>query len=183
MKAIPWILIFIRALLPLPIWIAARMGLSEIVAPICILLAALSDVYDGKIARKIGTSTPLLRRTDSVVDILFLTTTAALFIIYHAPLTPPVLCAILLMLCLSLSGHAISLIRFRRNAAVHSKLLKVYAVFVYVGFFCAWISGSLSPWIFIALAVGLIAEAERHWILIRSKAEPIDISGILSSSK
>jgi hypothetical protein len=49
-------------------------------------------------------------------------------------------------------------------------------VFVYVGFFFAWISGSLSPWIFIALAVGLIAEAERHGILLRSKTEPIDIA-------
>ncbi len=87
----------------------------------------------------------------------------------------PVIAAILLMGSLSLTGHAISFIRFRRNAAVHSKLLKIYAVFVYVGFFFAWIFRSLSPWIFIALAVGIIAETERHWILIRSKTEPIDV--------
>jgi len=31
-------------------------------------------------------------------------------------------------------------------------------------------------WIFIALVMGIVAETERHWILIRSKTEPIDIS-------
>jgi len=81
------------------------------------------------------------------------------------------------------SGHIIALIRFRRSAAVHSKLLKVYAVFVYVGFFFAWISGDLSPWIFIALIMGVIAESERHWILIKSKTEPIDIAGIQNINK
>ncbi len=176
MKAIPWILIALRALLPLPIWLAARAGISEIVAPICILLAALSDVYDGVIARKIGTSTPALRRTDSVVDLFFLVTTITLFVVYHSPVRVAVLSAIALMFLMSVTGHAVALIRFNRSAAVHSKMLKLYAVFVYVGFFFAWISGSLSPWILIALAVGIIAEAERHWILIRSKTEPIDIS-------
>ncbi len=176
MKSIPWILIALRALLPFPIWLAAQAGISEIVAPICILLAALSDVYDGKIARKIGSSTPLLRRTDSVVDLFFLVTTITLFLLYHSPVGIAVFSAIAFMFMMSITGHAISLVRFRRNAAVHSKLLKLYAVFVYVGFFFAWISESLSPWIFIALAVGVIAEAERHWILIQSKTEPIDVS-------
>ena len=176
MKRIPWMLITLRALLPIPIWISAHMNGSEVVAPVCILLAALSDVYDGKIARKIGTSTPLLRRTDSAVDLFFLVSTILLFVIYHSPVGISVLCAIALMFIMSITGHAIAVIRFKRNAAVHSKLLKVYAVFVYVGFFFAWISGNLSPWIFIALAIGIIAEAERHWILIRSKTEPIDIS-------
>lgn len=172
----PWLLITLRALLPLPIWLAARAGISEIVAPVCILLAALSDVYDGKIARKIGSSTPALRRTDSVVDLFFLTTTIALFVTYHSPIGIAVLSAIALMFIMSITGHSISIIRFKRNAAVHSKNLKIYAVFVYVGFFFAWISGSLSPWIFIALAVGIIAEVERHRILIRSKTEPIDMA-------
>ncbi len=178
MKTIPWMLIVLRALLPLPIWWVAHFNAPGYLASICILLAALSDVYDGGIARKIGSSTPLLRRTDSVVDLFFLVTTITLFVIYHAPVGIAVLSAIALMIIMSITGHAVALIRFNRNAAVHSKLLKIYAVFVYVGFFFAWIFGSLSPWIFIVLAVGILAEAERHWILIRSTTEPIDIATI-----
>jgi CDP-diacylglycerol--glycerol-3-phosphate 3-phosphatidyltransferase len=176
MKSLPWILIALRAILPLPIWVSAHAGCSQIIAPACILLAALSDVYDGVIARKIGSSTPHLRRTDSIVDLFFLTSTITLFIIYHTPIHASICAVIALMFFMSITGHAIALIRFKRSAAVHSKMLKVYAVFVYVGFFFAWITGSLSPWIFIAFAVGIIAEAERLWILIRSNTEPIDIS-------
>jgi len=169
-------LITLRALLPLPIWAVAHFNASGTLAALCIFIAALSDVYDGVVARKIGSSTPLLRRTDSVVDLFFLVTTIILFVLYHSPVSIAVLVAIAFMFMMSMSGHAVALIRFKHNAAVHSKLLKIYAVFVYVGFFFAWISGSLAPWIFIALAVGIIAEVERHWILIRSKIEPIDVS-------
>ncbi|MDD3276059.1 MAG: CDP-alcohol phosphatidyltransferase family protein [Kiritimatiellales bacterium] len=176
MHFIPWILIALRALLPILIWRIAHIDAPGILAAICIFIAALSDVYDGKIARKIGTSTPALRRTDSVVDLFFLVSTIILFVMYHAPISRPAASAITLMFLMSITGHAIALIRFKHNAAVHSKKLKIYAVFVYIGFFFAWITGSLSPWIFIALAVGIIAEAERHWILLRSKTEPIDIS-------
>jgi len=175
---IPWILIALRAILPLPIWWIAHFNAPGYLAAICIFIAALSDVYDGKIARKIGSSTPLLRRTDSVVDLFFLVTTILLFAIYHSPVGIAALSAIAFMFFMSISGHVISFIRFKRNAAVHSKLLKVYAVFVYVGLFFAWIFGRLSPWIFIALSVGILAEAERHWILIKSKTDPIDISRI-----
>jgi len=176
MKTIPWILLALRAFLPLPIWAVAHFHAPGYLAAICIFIAALSDVYDGVLARKFGSSTPILRRMDSVVDLFFLVSTICIFVIYHSPISIAVLSAIALMLLMSLTGHAISIIRFKRNAAVHSKLLKGYAVFVYVGGFCAWITGNLTPWIFIALAVGIIAEAERHWILIRSKTEPIDIS-------
>lgn len=178
LNSIPWVLIALRALLPFPIWLVAHFNAPGHLASICILLAALSDVYDGVIARKIGSSTPLLRRTDSVVDLFFLVTTITLFVIYHSPVGIAVLSAIALMFIMSITGHAVAVVRFKRNAAVHSKLLKVYAVFVYVGFFFAWILGSLFPSIFIALAMGIIAEAERHWILIRSKVEPIDISNL-----
>jgi len=176
METIPWILIALRALLPLPIWWVAHFNAPGTLAAICILIAALSDVYDGVIARKIGSSTPLLRRMDSVVDLFFLVSTICIFVIYHSSVGIAGLSAITVMFLMSMIGHAIAIIRFKRNAAVHSKLLKLYAVFVYVGFFFAWITGNLSPWIFIALAVGIIAEAERHWILIRSKKEPVDIA-------
>ena len=178
MNYIPWILIALRAGLPFPLWLVAHFNAPGYIASIFIFIAALSDVYDGKIARKTDSSSPLLRRTDSVIDLFFLVSTALIFIIYHAPLSPAVLPALILMVIMSLVGHAIAFIRFKRNAAVHSRLLKLYAGFVYVGFFFAWISKSLSPWIFIALAVGIIAEIERYRILITSKTEPIDISRI-----
>lgn len=175
MKSIPWLLILLRAVLPLPIWLAARAEGYGWVAAICMFAAAMSDVYDGKIARKLNTDTPLLRRADSIVDICFLVSTILIYAMYHDSFNGMIIGAIVLMFLMSISGHLIAFIRFRRNAAVHSKLLKVYAVFVYVGFFTAWITGDLSPWIFIAVAVGIVAEAERHWILIKSKTEPIDV--------
>jgi len=137
MKSIPWMLLTLRALLPLSIWLSARTGCSHIIAPVCILLAALSDVYDGKIARKIGASTPRLRRTDSVVDLFFLVSTITLFVVYHSPVGIAALCAIAFMFLMSIAGHIISIIRFKHSAAVHAKLTKLYAVFVYVGFFFA----------------------------------------------
>lgn len=183
MKTLPWILIALRAFLPFPIWAAAHLNAPGYTASICVFIAALSDVYDGVLARKFGCSTSILRRADSLVDLFFLVSTICIFAIYHSSVGIAEFSAITIMFLMSLIGHAIALIRFKRNAAVHSKLLKLYAVLVYVGFFFAWITGDLSPWIFIALAVGIIAEAERHWILIRSKTEPVDISGLKTIHK
>src|ERR1700761_4270401 len=47
---------------------------------VLILLATLSDIFDGIAARRLGVSTPALRRADSIVDLVFwLATIAALF--------------------------------------------------------------------------------------------------------
>jgi CDP-diacylglycerol--glycerol-3-phosphate 3-phosphatidyltransferase len=117
---VPWMLIALRALLPLPIWWIAHIDAPGILAAICIFIAALSDVYDGVIARKTGSSTPLLRRADSVVDLFFLVSTITIFVITHSPVGIAEYSAIALMFLMSISGHAIALIRFKHNAAVHS---------------------------------------------------------------
>ena len=123
MNYMPWLLIALRALLPLPVWWVAHFNAPGYLVSICILIAALSDVYDGVIARKTGTSTPALRRTDSVVDLFFLATTIALFVVYHSPVGIAVLSAIALMFLMSVTGHTVAFIRFNRSAAFHSKRL------------------------------------------------------------
>lgn len=67
----PWSLVFLRfALAPIIVW-AARAGYSGYVLSGIVLVALLSDIYDGVIARKLQCDTPAIRVSDSLVDTVF----------------------------------------------------------------------------------------------------------------
>jgi phosphatidylglycerophosphate synthase len=69
--ALPWAMIVARALgCPLIVlgaksrWAGGWLGLT-------VLVALVSDIYDGILARRWGTETPVLRVSDSIADTIF----------------------------------------------------------------------------------------------------------------
>lgn len=68
---VPFLLTALRAALaPVMIMLALNSPASAGFA-ICLIVALLSDIFDGKIARRLGIATPNLRRLDSIADSIF----------------------------------------------------------------------------------------------------------------
>jgi len=145
------------------------------------MLAAglLSDIFDGVIARRIGTATPRLRQADSVADIIFW-----LFVASASAIAAPGF----------IPGHAwwlgalalgeavcqtLSFIRFQRPVATHCYLAKIWALMLFAGFAC--LLDGRRPGVFInfVLAYGLAIYAEIFSILIIARRHPVDVKSLV----
>jgi CDP-diacylglycerol--glycerol-3-phosphate 3-phosphatidyltransferase len=148
MRRIPALLIAFRAVAALAVLPLGWLGQGAALA-ILILLATLSDVFDGIIARRAGVSTVTLRRADSIVDLIFwLCATAALCL-----LRPGAMAANAPVLTLAIGAEillqGISLFRFRRLTATHARSAKFFGLCLLVGFVMVALGGNsaLAFWI------------------------------------
>lgn len=148
MRRIPALLIAFRglaALVLLPMgWLGQGIWLAAL-----LLLATLSDIFDGIIARRLGVSTEALRRADSIVDLIFwLTAVAAL-----ALLRPAAMAANAPVLATAIGAEillqAISLWRFGRMTATHARSAKFFGLCLLAGFMMVALgaSSAIAFWI------------------------------------
>src|SRR6478672_3777989 len=70
------------ALGPVAVLLASQRADGRLLAA-AVIIASLSDVYDGKIARRFGVDTPGLRRFDSIADTVFYIFVAAAIWMLH----------------------------------------------------------------------------------------------------
>ena len=101
---------------------------------VLILLATLSDIFDGIIARRLGVSTENLRRADSIVDLVFwLATVAALALLRpvtmlaNAPVIGGAIGA-------EIVQQGLSVWRFGRLTATHARSAKLFGLCLLAGF-------------------------------------------------
>lgn len=95
-------------------------------------LTGLTDVLDGWIARRTGTASDFGARLDSAADLLFYTVVLCrLFPILDARMPPEIWYAVGVVLLLRLLGYAVAAVRYRRFAALHTKLNKLTGLCVF----------------------------------------------------
>ena len=160
LKHIAWLLIYLRLLLTVP---AVLFGYYHMVGlPYILLLAAAaaSDYYDGKLARKWDVETASLRQWDSVADtIFFLGVLAGMWFAYplvYINYSP----AILSIIGLEVIRYCFDLSKFRKGASYHAISAKIFGVTLLVATIAVMGFGSASPFMEIALAMGVISELE-----------------------
>ena len=95
-------------------------------------LTGLTDVLDGWIARRTGTASDFGARLDSAADLLFYAVVLCrLFPILDARMPPEIWYAGGGVLLLRLLGYAVAAVRYRRFAALHTKLNKLTGLCVF----------------------------------------------------
>ena len=148
MRHVPTLLIAFRGLAVLALLPLGWLGLAGWLAGL-LLLATLSDIFDGIIARRLGVSTIALRRADSIVDLIFwLTAVAAL-----ALLQPEAMAANAPVLAAAIGAEfllqGISLWRFGRMTATHARSAKLFGLCLLVGFMMVALdaSSAMAFWI------------------------------------
>jgi CDP-diacylglycerol---glycerol-3-phosphate 3-phosphatidyltransferase len=131
-KHIPLALIAFRALMIPAVLVLGWTGHGLFLAFV-ILLATLSDIFDGIIARRLGVSTTGLRRADSTVDLFFwLASMTALYFLRPEDVARNFV-VIWFALVAEILEQLICWLRFRRMTATHARSAKLMGLCLLVG--------------------------------------------------
>jgi phosphatidylglycerophosphate synthase len=159
-RLVPWLMIAIRALGCALIIVGARRGWAGGWLGAIVVLALLSDIYDGILARLWGHETAQLRVSDSVADTIFyLGVLAALWL-----REPQVLRGnwqlLVGLLGLEAFRYVFDLWKFRRLASYHSYMAKAWGLLIAVAVVAVLSFGGLRLLISVALIFGIVVNLE-----------------------
>lgn len=125
-----------------------------------ILVAFLSDYFDGLIARRIGVASAELRHFDSRADLVFYATAA--WVVWQ--LRPDVVRAVaipgLIVIGLDVVRHVFDFLKFGKDAAYHAWSAKAWGVSLALALVLLTGFGIVQPFVWIAVVLGLIAQVE-----------------------
>lgn len=157
---LPLTLTLLRAALgPVVILIALTHQDRILFAP-CLILALLSDYFDGAIARYLGIVTANLRRLDSIADSIFYV--AALFAAWylHWDLLRPLVLPLGALFVVEVARYALDYQKYGRETSYHMWSSKVWGLTLFVGFFVLLVYGSAGWPVSLAIYVGIFADLE-----------------------
>jgi CDP-diacylglycerol--glycerol-3-phosphate 3-phosphatidyltransferase len=160
MTAVPPLLIAFRVTLgPLLLVAATHPAMIAWIVPI-LAAATISDIFDGVIARKIGTATEELRVADSRADFWFYMWVCAACWARSADIITAFRVPLLTLLCMDVASYGIDLIKFKRIATFHAYTAKVWGLTLFV---CAvallgFHRGGI--WMWLMISVGIISNLD-----------------------
>jgi CDP-diacylglycerol--glycerol-3-phosphate 3-phosphatidyltransferase len=143
-----------------------------------VVLAFVSDVLDGVVARRAGAVTALLRRADSLADTLFYLAVAWVLWRMSADALRPYRWLIVAALIGEMLAYSTALVKFRRVASYHARSARasgIALVSAIVPLF-AWHSAVLVP---IALIVIVVSQLESIAITLLLGESRTDVSSLL----
>ena len=158
--SIPLALTLLRACLApvvvaLALWSPSALGFA-----ICIVVAFLSDVFDGVIARRLGIATPNLRRLDSIADTIFYLGVAfAIWHLHRAEIVARII-PVIALAALELLRYAVDLRKFGREASYHMWSSRLWGVALLVGTVNLLVLGNAGWTLDLAIYAGIVADLE-----------------------
>ena len=159
-RAIPMALTVLRLLLaPVLVWMVYANAAGLAFAGV-ILLAFVSDYFDGVIARRVGVSTPELRHFDSRADLVFYGTAAWAVWRMHSDVARAVAIPALVVIGLDVTRHVFDFAKFGKDAAYHAWSAKAWGLFLALALILLMGFGIEAPFVWIAAVLGLIAQLE-----------------------
>ena len=160
LKSVPfWLTVTRAALVPIMVCLALFYP-SKAAFGSCLIVAFVSDIFDGVIARRLGVATPDLRRLDSAVDTLFyLSAVFSAWYLYPqvilSRMTPLVVLGVL-----EISRYCVDWVKFGREASYHMWSSKLWGIALFVGFFSLLALGSANVTLSLAIYLGIVADLE-----------------------
>lgn len=157
---IPWSLVWLRLILA-PLAVAMAWGnAARWLWLLQFSIAAASDVYDGRLARRWGTVTPGLRQADSIVDTVYWFAVATSVYLAEPQILLDHVSAIALLVGLEAARYGVDRTLFGRAASYHALSARLFAICLLVATVFIMGFGYAGPVLWTALAVGLYSEFE-----------------------
>lgn len=160
LQSVPLLLTCLRGVLGPSVIACAYLWPRPVLLAGSVLVAFLSDIFDGVIARRLGVATASLRRLDSMADsIFYLCALWAVWVLHPSVIRNNALPLIVLAV-LECTRYALDLWKFGREASYHmwsSKLWGIALFIAFIGVFALDDPGILPV---TAIAIGVIADAE-----------------------
>lgn len=132
LTSIPWLLVWLRCAIAPLLLLDALDGKTGSLFVLGYIVAFLSDIFDGIIARKLEVSTVLLRQADSWADIsLYVCVALSLWLVYPTVIISfqiPLLIAIAFQLTL----FAVSLVKFGKFPSFHTYTAKLWGISLFI---------------------------------------------------
>ena len=147
------------ALGPIAIVLASQRADGRLLAA-AVIIASLSDVYDGRIARRFGVDTPGLRRFDSITDTVFYIFVAAAIWMIHPDIIRSHWLLLFAFAVMQVGGHLFDLKKFGRDTSYHTWTGRVFGLSLLIASTLIFWTGTAVPWLAIALLVGIISHVD-----------------------
>lgn len=152
------------------------------VVAVLLVIGFLSDVFDGVVARRTGTATPILRRLDSMVDTVFYLAIAAAAWLLHRAEIRPLLPLIVLVIATELGTNALSIVRFRREASYHAWSARCFGAVLFAALLALFAFGTPAL-VLPAIVVGLLSHAENAAITLVLPEWRYDVPSLFAAWK
>jgi CDP-diacylglycerol--glycerol-3-phosphate 3-phosphatidyltransferase len=146
-------------LAPVLVWLVYAAAPGVVFAGV-VLIAFVSDYFDGVIARRLGVATPELRHFDSRADLVFYATAAWAVWRLHPDVVRSVALPGLIVIGLDVVRHVFDFAKFGRDVAYHAWSSKVWGLSLALALVLLMGFGVSQPFVAIAVLLGLIAQLE-----------------------
>ena len=179
-RAIPYLLIAFRFAAG-PAMLALVFVFGRDARYICaslLALGVLSDIFDGVIARRLGSATPRLRKLDSRADVVFWLFTLLTVLKVSPEATPSLITMAAILIAIEFVAPVISFIRFSQDASTHHILSKFFGLGLWLLMTVLLLHGSagwLQPAVF---ALGIASQIEGIAIVLLLPDWRADVPGI-----
>ena len=183
LRYVPVALTTLRLLLSPLVLLNAFTARWRIVFLGCLIIAFVSDIYDGILARRLGVATPSLRRFDSITDIIFYGSAICCVWITHPAVIRAHAVALTVLLVFELAGDTIGLLKFGRWPAVHSYTAKVWGIFLFAALCQLLWNGSIGLTFDLTLIIGVATYCDWIAILLLRRTSAVDVPSSLHAMK
>ena len=158
--AIPWAMAGMRALLGPGIVLAARAGAKGRWMALIVLVALVSDIFDGILARRWGCDTPAVRLFDTVADTIFYLGVAVAMWVYRPGVLRGVWVLLVVLGAMEMLRYLYDFWKFGKGASYHSYLAKTWGLVMGVAVIAILGWDRWQPLLAVALVLGILCDAE-----------------------
>jgi phosphatidylglycerophosphate synthase len=157
---VPTGLTVLRLLLaPVLVWLVYA-GAPGLAFASVVLVAFVSDYFDGVIARRLGVASAELRHFDSRADLVFYATSAWAVWRLHPDVVRSIAVPALIVVGLDIVRHIFDFAKFGRDVAYHAWSSKVWGLSLALALVLLMGFGVSQPFVGITVVLGLIAQLE-----------------------
>jgi len=159
-RHVPVLLTSIRAVLGPCVIACAYLRPDPTLLVSCVVVAFLSDVFDGIIARRLGIATANLRRLDSIADSIFYLCASWAVWVLHPGIILANAAPLVVLAALEGARYLLDAWKFGREASYHMWSSKAWGIALCMAFVAAFAAGEPGVYPVLAIVIGVIADVE-----------------------
>jgi CDP-diacylglycerol--glycerol-3-phosphate 3-phosphatidyltransferase len=159
-RLIPWLLVLCRPVLGVLSILIAWLSLPRWLWLLQFVLAIVSDIYDGKLARRWGVATERLRRADSLCDDIYAFSSLACFWIAEPQIIADHAVGLIVLIAIDFVRTPLDWFLFGKRASYHATSTRVFGLSLIPVGVLIMMHGEVYFVLWLSLAIGLLAELE-----------------------
>jgi CDP-diacylglycerol--glycerol-3-phosphate 3-phosphatidyltransferase len=159
-ERIPWLMAGARALLGPVMILGERARWNGVTLAALVVVALLSDIFDGVLARRWKCDTAGVRLFDSMADIVFYLGCAIALGLRHPNIVRGFALPIVAVIGLEALCLAVALIKFGKLPSYHSYIAKTWGLVLASALVAGFVTNHFAGWLTAALVLGTLSNFE-----------------------